>query len=102
MTEDTSPRRTKGWFTTFWHDYTSFGRNMNWRNFTFVHLSFEYNPSMGYHELELALLGLGFRLTYVYDDQTETRKYLDKLISELDNDGADSGRPFNFNCEDHG
>lgn len=76
--------RTTGLFNTFWHDYSSFGPNVNWRNFTFIHLTFEYNPTMGYIELEFALLGLGYRGTYVFDDQTQTRKDIRRMIDELD------------------
>lgn len=84
MMESKPIEEHEGLFASFWHDYTSFGPNVNWRNFTLVHASFEYNPQMGYVEWEFALLGFGYRGTYVFNANTELRRYLDKMIDEID------------------
>ena len=43
----------------FHHDWDSFifWRRMNWRDFTFIHLSFETGPNRWY-DIQIAFLGL--------------------------------------------
>ena len=46
---------------SFYHDWDSFifWRHMNWRDFTFIHLSFETGPNRWY-DVQIAFLGLHF------------------------------------------
>jgi hypothetical protein len=79
---------TKGMNFEFWHDWSSFSPNVNWRDFCFLHLSVEQNSMLGRFETELCVIGLWFRVVYVYNDSTPNlqrlREYLDLTMDDQD------------------
>jgi hypothetical protein len=82
MPTDKQIESHRGLYASFWHDYSSFLPGMNWRNFGFIHASIEFNTMMGEVEWEFCLLGLWYRGTYVYDDNTPTRQELSQMVAE--------------------
>lgn len=78
--------RTRGLFTHFHHNWSSFLPNMRWRDFCLIHVGGEWNPSFGRVEWTVALLGLWYTGTYVYDDQTPDVQRLRDMLTELEKD----------------
>lgn len=85
-------RRTKGFFAETHHDYSSFTRGCNWRDFTFVKFSGEWNHMTGRAELYLALLGFHVDLTYVWDDSF-MREMMDRRDEMIARDDSDFFKP---------
>jgi hypothetical protein len=48
----------------FYHDYSSFLPNVNWRDFTWIKLYTETNYYSKYLEIDFAILGLHFNLDW--------------------------------------
>lgn len=61
----------KGFSVQWHHDWDSFTRNVNWHDFTFIHLAAEWDPQMGRAELEIGLLGVGAVIAYVYNPNAD-------------------------------
>lgn len=60
--------RTKGWFASAWHQWSSFTPRCNWRDFTLLNLGGEWNHQSQRVEVEVCLLGFWLRVTYVWGD----------------------------------
>lgn len=60
----------------FWHDYQF--RETSWINFTFFHLYFERAKYSGISEIDFAILGLNFNLSWTHDPTA-----LDKLRDHI-------------------
>jgi hypothetical protein len=60
------------WFSDHW----------NWRNFTFIKIYYEDEICMGSRELDLAFLGLGLRIVYLYNREAPTRVLVTERMDE--------------------
>lgn len=72
-------------FADFHQQWSSLIGRYNWYDFTLIKVQGEFAPYSGRWELELALLGLGMRLTYIYDHSfnEEMTGFAASLKSEL-------------------
>ena len=59
--------KRSGFFFEFREQWSSLVRRCNWYDFTLIEIGGEFAPYTGRWELNLALLGLGVCLTWVYD-----------------------------------
>jgi hypothetical protein len=62
---------TARWMVEFYHQWDSFTRHVNWRDFTIINIEGEWNHSWPLVEVRVVLLGLGIRVVrqlHVEDD----------------------------------
>ena len=88
----TTSERKKSWFIEFNEELSDLwpwaGRN--WRNFTLIKIQGELDHMTGRWVFESALLGLGMRITYIYDHSFNEKMMNEKerIIAQLK---ADTG-----------
>ncbi len=70
-----------GWYFDWREQWSSLFGGCNWYDFTLIKVQGEFAPYTGRWELELALLGVGVTITWVYDGtfNAQTRKLLDEM-----------------------
>ena len=73
--------RSTGFFFSAWQDWSDLFGECNWYNFTFIRVEYEVSPYTQRHKLNLALLGLCCRITYVWGD--EFNREMQAKIKEL-------------------
>lgn len=61
-----SDEKGQRFFCDFWEQWSSLAGGCNWYDFTLIKIGGEFAPYTERWELDLALLGVGMRLTYVY------------------------------------
>ena len=61
--------RGKRWFFDWQEQWSQFVSECNWYTFNFCKLEVEHAPYSGRNELTVFVLGLGFTLTYVFDQR---------------------------------
>lgn len=71
------------WLVEFREDYSQFFQSCNWYTFQVVQLEIENDAAMGNYEVTVALLGLGIRIAYTYDKDTEMRQELRERLADL-------------------
>lgn len=64
-------------FHEHWTQFFS-SKQYNWLTFWLLHFSFEWDRSMGELEIEMGILGLTARITYLYNSQAEARLQVEK------------------------
>lgn len=63
-----------------WEEYSQFFTPCNWRTFRLALFELEDDAAMGIAELTVVVLGLGFRVAWVYDWHTPMREELNSMV----------------------
>lgn len=77
------------WIFEFVEEWSQFFDECNWYDVHIVHAYIENDSIMGAYEVQVIVLGLGFRIRWNHTE-TELRAELAERVKEILGDGSDS------------
>ena len=73
---------TKRFLAHFKNDWSQIFGKYNWISMNFLQLYFEDDKMTGHYEFEFMVLGLGFRMSYHYNQRSSTDIIIEKYEKE--------------------
>ena len=68
---------------SFIEEWSQWFEPCNWYDFHIIHCMFENDEQFGQYEFSFIVLGVGFRLTWVYNPDTKFRQEIMEQVKEI-------------------